>query len=301
VVSLGGYQRLATPAATDDGHLLFTFTSGARCAARGTYMECPTFAPVSCRNAVEVLSPGRNQSRPLFTVPGSEAIGEAVPSPAGSEVALMITPCISLRGTTGPFVRGLTTGVTRAIAASANTCDAYGPAAWNWTGTELVFLLERADGPPVSIAGGVACPQGRHYLAIAPAHAAEGKGGMQLLDPDHGCTFGAAAFDRRGIVAAEGCNQGDPEHGVNSYLGYAFLVQYSLQGRRMARIPLRLGLEQAVVATEPGTGNVLVTQDQPANEPYPERDWVWEFDGYDLRQIAHYEAEDAAQVLAVPW
>jgi hypothetical protein len=49
------------------------------------------------------------------------------------------------------------------------------------------------------------------------------------------------------------------------------------------------------------THDVLITQDQPANEPYPERDWLWEFDGHHLRSIAHYKAEDAAQVLAVPW
>jgi hypothetical protein len=67
------------------------------------------------------------------------------------------------------------------------------------------------------------------------------------------------------------------------------------------RIPLKLGLEQAAIATEPMTHDVLITQDQPANEPYPERDWLWEFDGHHLRSIAHYKAEDAAQVLAVPW
>jgi hypothetical protein len=125
---------------------------------------------------------------------------------------------------------------------------------------------------------------------------------LTLIDPDHGCIFGAAAFARVGIVAAEGCQQGDPEHGVGSYLGHAYILQYSPQGRLAMRIPLHLGLEQAVVATEPSTGNVLITQDhQPANEPYPERDWVWEFDGHHLRPIAHYKADDAAQVLAVPW
>ena len=50
-----------------------------------------------------------------------------------------------------------------------------------------------------------------------------------------------------------------------------------------------------------GTGNVLITQDQPANEPYPERDWIWSFDGAHLRPIANYSANDAAQIIAVPW
>ena len=46
---------------------------------------------------------------------------------------------------------------------------------------------------------------------------------------------------------------------------------------------------------------VLISQDQPANEGYPERDWVWEFNGHHLRLIAQYAAHDAAQVIAAPW
>jgi hypothetical protein len=300
-VPLAGYEQLATPATTKQGLLFFTFTSGARCAASGVYMECPSFAQDSCRNAVKTLSPGQTGLRPVFAVSGSEAISEVVPNPDGSEVAMMITPCVSLHGMTGLFIRDLKTGIMRAVARSANRCDAFGPAAWNRRGGEVVFPLERADGHPIPMAGGIGCPDGRNYLALAPAQTARGPGGLKLIDPDRECIFRAAAFDRIGIVAAEGCDQGDPERGVGSYLGHAFVAQYSLQGRLTARVPLRLGLEQAVVATEPNTGKVLITQDQPANEPYPERDWVWEFDGRHLRPIAHYQADDAAQVLAVPW
>jgi hypothetical protein len=300
-VPLGGYQQLATPATTDHGLLFFTFTSGARCAESGAFMECPSFAPDSCRNTVETLSPGQTELQPLFAVSGAEAIREVVPNPDGGEVAMMITPCVSLHGTTGLFVRDLKTGIIRAVARSANRCDAFGPAAWNRRGTEVVFPLERADGPPMTMAGGIGCPKGRNYLALAPARTAPGPGGLKLIHSERGCIFRAAAFDQIGVVAAEGCDQGDPERGVGGYLGHAFVAQYSLQGRLTARVALRLGLEQAVVATEPNTGKVLITQDQPANEPYPERDWVWEFDGHHLRPIAHYQADDAAQVLAVPW
>ena len=113
--------------------------------------------------------------------------------------------------------------------------------------------------------------------------------------------FKAAAFGPDGIVAAEACNQGDPEHGVGGFLGHAYLLVLSPQGTVTTRLRLRTGMEDAVVATQPSTGNVLVTEDLPANEPYPERDWVWEFDGHHLRLIAIYKADDAAQVLAVPW
>jgi len=149
--------------------------------------------------------------------------------------------------------------------------------------------------------GGIACPEGRDYLALARAGTASHTGEPKLIDPDRSCMFQGAAFDRVGIVAAEGCEHGDPEHGVGSYLGDAYILQYTPHGQLIRRMPIKLGLEQAVIATEPTTHDVLITQDQPANEPYPERDWLWEFDGRHLRLIAHYKADDAAQVLAIPW
>jgi hypothetical protein len=293
-----GSDQLETPAVAKDGRLFFTFTSGPRCIP-GTYAECPQFIPDSCRNTVETLSPGQKSLAALFTVTDSlSIIGPVVPRPDGQTVALSLTPCLGLHGTTGLFVRDFRTGVTRAIATSSNRCDGFGPVAWSSTGRELVFPIERASGRPIVMAGGIGCPGGRDYLALAPA---SGRAALTLIDPGRGCIFRAAAFDKPGIAAVEGCNQGDPEHSVGSYLGRAYLLQYSRQGNLTMRIALHLGLEQAVAATEPGTGKVLITQDQPANEPYPERDWVWEFDGRHLRPIAHYAANDAAQVLAIPW
>jgi hypothetical protein len=299
-VSVGRGLQLATPAAADDGRLFLTFTGEAVCAPKGTFAECPKFVPNSCRNIVTSLLPGQRTGRVAFTVAGSESIGEAVPNPAGNEMALSMTPCLSLHGTTGLFVRDLKTGLTRPVTTSANRCDGFGPAAWNRTGSEVVFPLDRANGRPIPMAGGIACPGGRSYLAVAPSPKGPRRGAVKLMKSDHACIFRAAAFDSVGVAAVEGCDRGDPQQGVGSYLGQAFLIQYGLEGRVIARIPLRLGLESAVVATEPSTGDVLITQDQPANEPYPERDWVWVFDGQRLRPVAHYRAFDAAQILAVP-
>jgi hypothetical protein len=293
-----GSDQLGTPAAASDGRLFFTFSSGPRCIP-GSYAECPQFVPDSCRDNVEVLSPGQTGLRSLFTVIGSQAIiGSVVPRPDGKAVALTLTPCLGLHGTTGLFVRDLRTRAMRGIATSSNRCDGFGPAAWSPNGQELVFPLERARGRPIVMAGGIGCPGGRSYLALT--HASR-RSALTLIDPDHGCIFRAAAFDKPGIAAVEGCNQGDPEHGVGSYLGHAYLLQYNRRGQMTTRIALHLGLEQAVAATEPSTDSVLITQDQPANEPYPERDWVWEFDGQHLRAIARYKANDAAQILAIPW
>jgi hypothetical protein len=67
----------------------------------------------------------------------------------------------------------------------------------------------------------------------------------------------------------------------------------------LASIFRRAG-NRAFISTE-RSGRVLISQDQPANEPYPERDWVWEFDGQHLRLIHHYEAYDAAEIIAIPY
>ena len=139
--------------------------------------------------------------------------------------------------------------------------------------------------------GGIGCPSSRDHLALAWASRS---GRPLLISPDRGCIFKAAAFDRGGIVAAEGCNA------VGGYLRDAYALRYGPTVRVTLRIPLHLGREQAALATEPSRGAVLITQDQPGNEPYPERDWVYEFDRHRLRPIAHDKADDAAQVLAVP-
>lgn len=94
---------------------------------------------------------------------------------------------------------------------------------------------------------------------------------------------------------------GSPPGFSDTNLGHAYLLQLTANGRLIRRLPLEPGFEQAVVAPIPHAGAVLVTQDQPANDPYPERDWVWEFNGTQLRAVGHYRANDAAEVLAVPW
>ncbi len=298
-----GDSNVRLAPATQGGRLFLTVATGPHCDTPPgkVYMECPRWIPNSCTNTVEALSPRQSAFSTVFTVPGSEAISDVVPDPAGNEVALTTAPCLSTHGTTGLFVRGLISGRTRAIAKSSNPCDSYGPTAWNQTGTELAFLLDRADGNPITMAGGFGCPSGRDYVAFAPINAGSRPAKLTLIRPDHGCIFRAVAFDTAGIVTDEGCNRHSPPNQGGAHLGQAVLVQYSLQGRVLTRKLLELGLEDSIIAAEPGTGDVLITQDQPANSGYPERDWVWEFDGRHLRPVANYASQDADQILAIPW
>jgi hypothetical protein len=122
-----------------------------------------------------------------------------------------------------------------------------------------------------------------------------------LITADSGCSFEAATFDPSGIAAVEGCRRrGVSGSYVDPGLGQARLLQLNRTDQVLARINLPPGWEQGVISTE-RSGRVLISQDQPANEPYPERDWVWEFDGQHLRLIHRYEAYDAAEIIAIPY
>lgn len=298
--AVGTAVRLAP--ATTGGRLFLTVAHGARCEGpkHEIFMECPHWQPGSCRNTVEALSPGQSRFSIAFTVGGGEQIDDAVPDPAGNEVALTMTACVSIHGPTGLFIRGLRSGRLYPVSTSRNRCDGYGPTAWNQAGTELAFVLERAGGQPQQFAGGLGCPAGSSRLALASTDQKFAPT-LKLIDPDHGCMFRAVAFDSNGIAAAEGCNRHSPPNEGGSFLGQAVLVQYDPAGHVLSRELLKPGLEDAELATLPGGHQVLITQSQPANSGYPPRDWVWESDGHHLHAVASYKSGDADQILAIPW
>ncbi|MGI8712097.1 MAG: hypothetical protein ACR2NR_02730 [Solirubrobacteraceae bacterium] len=290
-------QQAGVPAVQSDGRLLLTFVSGFRCALTGNYAECPKIAPDSCVNRVLALKPGGRTFRVAFTVSGRVAIGDAVPSPDGRRTAFSETPCTTVQGTAGLFIRDAGSGQTRMLFGRRNACDGFGRPAWNASGSLLVVTYFRATRAPLAgPAGGVrSCPIGRSRLLIV------GPTGSRSIAPDRGCVFAAAAFDPQGGLAVEGCRHSDQPDLPSTVDDLARLVQLTHTGRPVSRWTLKRGLEQALVAAEPGTDRVLVTQDLPANNHELEADWVWEYNGRVLRPVAHYRALDAAQVLAVPW
>lgn len=301
-VSAGGLN-LATPAAQANGWLLLTFTAGPRCALSGVFAECPKVAPDSCVNRVESLTPGRGGLTDLFTEPGSVQIGEVVPNRSGSRVVFSQTPCTRERGRTGLYVRELASGRQWPVMTRSNACDGFGPAAFNRAATMLVFPFNAATGPagrgPDGTVAG--CPDTRSHLAIATLASSGAVRHVRLISPAPGCGFAAASFDGPDVLAVEGCRKGGPAGYSVTNLGDAFLVRLTLAGRVTARIALKKGVEQALIAAEPHARGLLVTQDQPANNGTPEDDWIWEYKNGRLRPIAHYHANDAAQVIAIPW
>jgi len=294
--------QLSTPAADDHHQLYFTKTAGAQCAV-SNYMECPRYVPDSCVNTVLDFSPGDTTLPTAFTIPGSLMLGAAVPDPGGSRIALTLSPCTSLNGTTGLFVRTLATGQTRpvftTVFTTGNTCDQFLQPAWSASGRRIAFVFDRSRGRPKPSVGPECASESVQRVAVVRSDGGSEHSGPLLLAPDPGCVFGAAAFDRLGIVAMEGCQQGHP--GWQPPDGYVYLKQFSSAGAFIRRVRIGIGLDGSEMASVPHTGSVLATLNQGANEPWPERDWVSEFNGAQLRPIAHYKAWDANQIDAVAW
>ena len=290
--------QLGTPAADGHHHLYFTRTAGAVCTV-ANYMECPRYVPDSCVNTVLRFSPGDTALSTAFTIPGSLQLGAAVPDPGGSRMALTLSPCTTLNGTTGLFLRNLTTGQTTPVFTTGNTCDDFLHPTWDASGRRIVFVFDRARGLPEPSFGASCASSSIRRVAVVRSHGGSQRSGALLLAPDRGCAFAAAAFDRLGVVAMEGCQQGHP--GWHPPDGYVYLKQFSSAGASIRRVRIGIGVSDAELAGIPHTGSVLATLNQGANEPWPEFDWVSEFNGTQLRPIARYKALDANQIDAVPW
>ena len=214
-------------------------------------------------------------------------------------IAMLAGPCT--QGTTHVVVRDLTTGTQWNVGTDFPRCTDLGDPAWSASGRELVLPYgpvpnPRRVGPPGT------CPATRYArLALVPALRPSHSSAWKLITADLGCSFEAATFDPSGIAAIESCRRrGLSGSNIDPGLGQARLVQIDQTDQVVARINLEPGWELGVIGTE-RSGRVLISQDQPANEPYPERDWVWEFDGHHLRLIGHYKANDAAEIIAIPY
>jgi hypothetical protein len=274
------------------GEVLQTATRPALCT--GDTLGCGP-KPDTCRGQVSELV--GSHFKPIFTAADSVRLSAAVASPDGQRLAMAADPC-----TKGPVtlsVRDLSTGAHWILRRAAR-CSDIGSPAWSANGQELVFPYSRVRDPGHLPQPGV-CP-GVPYarLAIAPAARGSRSSSWTMIKADHGCSFDVATFDPAGIAAVEGCRR---KHASGSFVdpnfGQAVLLQLNRHQQVTTRVDLKPGWEQGTISTEP-SGDVLVTQDQPANEPYPERDLVWEFDGRHLRLIRAYKALDAAHILAVP-
>jgi hypothetical protein len=292
-------QSLPTPAVDRAGRVWLTFSSGPACTSN--VAGCGP-KPNTCSGHVERLDLHTGASTTVLSPPHSEQVTDALPSPNSRQAVLVEGGC-----TTGYFnehfvVTDLASGRPGRqwpIGADAAPCHDLTAPGWSANGRELVFaygpsVLSRHAHP----APGTCEAPRFNRLVMVSSQRGSTTPSWRLLKAKGGCSYEVATFDRWGVTAVESCVRGS-QSSLSVNTGHAFLIQLNHRDRVIRRLALQPGWENGAISTEPG-GAVLVSQSQPANAGYPERDWVWQFNGRALRLVAHYRADDAAQVIAVP-
>lgn len=305
-VRLGVGERVAPPAAVPGGPVLLAFSSGPECApppSGGSSAGPCQPLPDSCTGRIERVNPDTGTMSTLLAIEPSTLTTDALPSPRGHMVVMRSGDCDTSYFDLHLVVRDLRSGHEWSIGADAPRCHEIGQASWSPDGSKLVFPY----GPSVlpygtkpSTAQQCNSPGFGRLVVVRADRASSGKS-WRLIAADKHCSFMAAAFDRQGIAAVERCQHGPHGFTVAPFEGFAYLLQLDHRDHVVARLALEPGWEEGLVSTDFRDGSVIVSQDQPANSGYPERDWVWQFDGHHLRAIAHYSANDAAQIIAAPW
>jgi hypothetical protein len=288
-------QSPATPSVDRAGRVWLTFSSGPKCTS--DVAGCGP-KPDSCAGHVERFNPPAGAITVLRS-PGSEQVNDALPSPDARQVALVEGGCVSGYLDDHLVVRDLASGRQWSIGADAAPCHVLTTPNWSANGRELVFAYGRSVLSRHAHPTPGTCQAARfNRLAIVSAQRGSMASSWRLLRAQPDCSYEVATFDRWGVTAVESCvRPGQSSLSVNT--GHAFLIQLNRRGAVVRRLALQPGWGTGAISTEP-TGNVLVSQSQPANSGYPERDWVWEFNGRALRLVARYPAHDAAQVIAIP-
>ena len=284
----GGYVSLS---GGPSGEVLEIAMTPSRCTS--DLLGCGP-VPDSCSGQISELAGSRLQT--IFTAPDSIERQHAVASPDRQQLAMIASPCTT--GMARVLVRTLSTG-TQTTIASVPRCSTLGDPAWSDDGRQIMFTFAPAQ-TPASMPAGVCTAAPAARLAIVSATRPSPRSRWMLIAADRGCSYEAATFDASGIAAVEGCSRANlPDSIQDPSFGQAVLVEINDRHQITGRVNLQLGWEQGVITTEP-SGDVLISQDQPANEPYPERDWVWELHNDHLRLIASYHALDAAEIIAIP-
>jgi hypothetical protein len=295
---------LSEPIADRHGAVWFTESSGPRCAFAHS-IDCGPPAPRTCASRVIELPPS-GAARTVLSYPPTELVAGASPDPAGDEIALVqATSCTASYFDDHYVVRSLRSGASWSIGADARPCHLLSTPGWNAAGTVLVFTfgasrLKAGERQPVG-AGGPSCPQPRPAnIVLAPAGRASRTSSWTVIAHHVGCEYESAAFDRTGIAAFEACAPRHRPGPANDFLGPAYVVQLAVSGRVEFRVPLAVGANPGSVASDPATGELLVSQNQTYRQHKPTHNFVWQLSGHRLRLVGRYPFTGQGVFAAAP-
>lgn len=259
--------------------------------------------PNSCTGEVTRFDPTTGALTTEHKFPSSVLLGGAQVSPDGQWLLATVGVCTSYQNQ-HLLAINLVTGAEWTVGASATACHSLGAVSWNETGSELVVPFGPSNLPPGSthgqrMIGGESClvhkPVG---LAVVNTGSSSEFSEHALIEPASGCEYESAIFDSEGILAVEGCTEGAPHRQhfqPEPREGQAYLLQLSESGEIVRRLPLAVGSEPGLVASDPETGTILVSDD--VGREGSECDWIWEYANGTLRLIKRY-SED---LFVKPW
>jgi hypothetical protein len=295
---------VSAPMADRRGAIWFTESSGPRCSLVRS-IDCGPPAPRTCASRVIERSPS-GAARTALSYSPNELVTGAAPDPVGDEIALVqATSCTASYFDDHYVVRSLRSGASWSIGADARPCHFLSTPAWNAAGTVLVFAfgassLKAGERQPVG-AGGPSCPQPRPAnIVLAPAGHASRTSSWTVIAHHVGCEYESAAFDRTGIAAFEACAPRHRPGPANDFIGPAYVVQLAVSGRVEFRVRLAVGANPGSVASDPSTGEVLVSQNQTYRPHRPTHNFVWQLSGDRLRLVGRYPFTGEGVFAAAP-
>jgi len=295
LTSLPGRPATVSGPSVASGSVWFSVSSGPR-DQNDTASGDP--APNSCSGQVTRFDPTTGVSSTVLSFANSVLVNHAVPSPNGQVLAMITGNCTSSYFNEHLLVEDLSSGKQWTIGATAARCHALFSVAWSPNGSQLVFPFGPASTtnaqtgiPPSDLGVGMCTTPQPSEIAVVPAGHESEITAAELTPPTRGCTYQSAAFDPRGIVAIEACEQGGPP-APGIYLGDAYLVQLNNNRRVVLRQPLKISADVGTVATDPSTGLVLVSESQGQDDYHGyvrhAYDWVWTFNGHELHLVGRY-------------
>jgi hypothetical protein len=196
-LSVTGLARLSAQA------LLVTYATGPACTSN--VAGCGP-KPNTCGGEVDALNLGTGTITVLWRVGRDQLLSAARPSPDGTKIAALASPCVPSYFNGHLVVRRLRDGATWSIGDQVPRCHLLGAPQWTADSAHLLVAYAAPTGThPYSGADGICPALGDSHLLEAAADRAQPLLTGVNLPPPPGCAYQALATDVAGAYAVQAC------------------------------------------------------------------------------------------------
>jgi hypothetical protein len=185
------------------GHLLVTYTTGPTCTS--DLADCGAL-PHTCGGELDDVDVTEGTITVLWRLGVDTRLASAVPSPDGTEIAALTSPCIPSYFNDHLVVRRLRDGASWTIGASLNRCHSKSAPVWTNDGRDLLVVYAPPSQGPAYTGpdGGCWTTTDAWLVQVDAQHAQPGLIGQRRPPATH-CTFEAVTSQGHDIYAVQGC------------------------------------------------------------------------------------------------